>query len=94
MASPGLWTIRLLRRLPTSPAFKTHLAQCEMAEIWNDERLTFAQIFGRAPLEDHGDRHADPRDRAVEAAVLARRRRPEHVVAPSVIAFQPQRRLR
>lgn len=72
MASLGLWTIRLLRRLPVSAAFDTHLSRCALAEIWYDNRLTVSQVFGWTAIED-SESGIDASDEAVEAAMFARR---------------------
>lgn len=72
MASLGIWTIRLLRRLPISSAFDAHLSRCALAEVWYDNRLTIPQIFGWSPIEDV-EGGIDLGDEAIEAAVLSSR---------------------
>ncbi|MBX3577518.1 MAG: hypothetical protein KF723_09920 [Rhizobiaceae bacterium] len=88
MASLGLRTIRIMRRLPITDAFDAHLARCAFAEIWSDRRVTFRQIFDLDPLETPAP--GDPRDTAVEAAVLARRRAKERLERGGRDAFRFQ----
>ena len=72
MASLGLWTVRVLRKLPITPAFDAHLSRCALAAIWYDERLTVAKVFGWTAVESV-ESQVDFGDEAVEAAMLARR---------------------
>ena len=70
MASLGLWAVRILRRLPITPAFDTHLTQCAFAEALYDRRLTIAEVLGWRVLNS-SESEVDPSDEAIHAAVLS-----------------------
>lgn len=72
MASLGLRTIRILRKLPISAAFDVHLSQCALAYLWYDEPLSVAKVLGWTAIENSVG-GVDTCDEAVQATVLASR---------------------
>lgn len=70
MASLGLIAVRVLRRLPITPAFDAHLTRCAFAEALFDRRLTLGQVFGWRVL-DGGESEIDASDEAIHAAMLS-----------------------
>lgn len=70
MASFGIWTVRVLRKLPHTEAFDAHLTRCVFAEVLFDENLTLFKILGWARIE-RGESHVDMSDEAVQPAVFA-----------------------